>query len=264
MNRITTTFSILAAVAALMIAGSAKAAVILQSSFNNGGEALAPTGDGSGNYSYDFSSLGSFAAAGTGKLVLGYTSRNSPTVEGGAAPTSITYGGAALSEVGQDGGARGRTGIWYLDNVTTDGDLVINFGTDGATTDVGFSLFALNGLVAGTATSGGSLSTGASPTVNLGSAGGFALSTAARNNQSLTGDSNYTLDYNYSNGSNRLLSQHLVTSSGGDVTASVGNTSSESITAYGWDASAVPEPASASLALLGLGGLLITRRRHTA
>lgn len=84
---------------------------------------------------------------------------------------------------------------------------------------------------------GGTSGSGATPPeVILGADGGFALSTAVRNNQSLAGDPDYIVDYNYGAGSGKLLSQHVMASAGGDYIASVGNANSMSITAFGWAA----------------------------
>lgn len=255
-----TTLAIAIAAGSIM---SASAAVTLESSYNNDVVSLAPTDDGSGDFSYTFdnTSLSGFTADGTGKLVLGYTSRNNASSGGGATPTEVTYGGVTLTNAATLNSSRGFTAMYYLDDVIADGDLVIKFGTSGGTDVVGFSLFALDGLVSGAPTDGGTSGSGSTPPeVILGSDGGFAVSVGARNNQDLSGDSSYTVDYDSSSGSGRLLSQHLVTATGGDVTASVGNTSSMSITAFGWNAVAIPEPSTT--ALLGLGGLaLILRRR---
>jgi hypothetical protein len=145
--------------------------------------------------------------------------------------------------------------MWYLDDVASDGDLVINFGTNGLTTDVGFSIFALDGLVSGGPTAGAVQANTNTPTINFGAGGGFVLQTAGRNNQSLTTDPDYTVDFNYSTGSTRLMSQHLVTQSAGDVTP--GNTNGARVATFAW--AAIPEPSTALLG--GLGLLALLRRR---
>jgi hypothetical protein len=254
------TKSLLALLAAATLGtAAANAAVTIQSSFDNNGQALAPT-ENAGLFSYTFTNaqLNSFTAAGTGKLVFGYTSRYNTTGQGGALPTTVSYGGVNLVELGKANVDRGTAGMWYLDNVASDGNLVINFGTNGLTSDVGFSIFALDGLVSGGPTAGAVQGNANTPTINFGAGGGFVLQTAARNNQSLTADSDYTVDFNYSNSSAKLMSQHLVTQSAGDVTP--GDTNGARVATFAWAAAAIPEPSTALLGGLGLLALLRRRR----
>ncbi len=96
-----------------------------------------------------------------------------------------------------DGGGVDRVsvGIYYLDNVVSDGTLRIEF-SDGNQSKFGFGLFAIDALKAdyqdvaeGT--------TEAAATVTVTTTEAFVVQSAARNNQSLTGGAPYTTLYNY-------------------------------------------------------------------
>lgn len=248
----------------IAMAASASAAVTIQSSFNNGVDFLVPADDlveVGGNFTYTVSAttLGGFDATAGDKFVLGWTSRG--YTDGvrntqGSAVISITYGGVELTQAEQLSANRGTTGAWFADGLTSNGDLVINFGEFSDVGEIGLSLFAINGLEAGGPASSGT--GGTAPTVTLGSGGGFILHSAARNNQNLTVNEGFTEDYRYSAGSSRMLSQHLITTDAGSFTPNGNNTAGASHTTVAF--AAIPEPSTALLGGLGLLALLRRRR----
>jgi hypothetical protein len=97
------------------------------------------------SFTFTSAELGTFAAAGSDKLVLQISTKNDSNA--GAAVSSLTYGGSSLTNVFQDTYSRSQQEFWYLDNVSSDGDLVINLASD--TQALGLRLFALNGTAAG-------------------------------------------------------------------------------------------------------------------
>ncbi|MFU8893271.1 MAG: PEP-CTERM sorting domain-containing protein [Luteolibacter sp.] len=246
--------------AMLAMATPAYSAVTIVDSFNNGGVALAPT-ENAGEFSYTFTSaqLNSFTAAGSGKLVFGFTGRQDDgSAQGGPVPTSVTYAGATLNLAGSSNANRGSIGIWYLDNVASDGDLVINFGTAGTTTHMGFSIFALDGLADGGPSTGAVTRSNLIPTIELGAGGGFVLNVSAGNNQTPSTTASYETDFQARIGPNGLLSQHLVTQVGGDFTPDLNGNNNANSATFGF--AAVPEPTTALLG--GLGMLCLLRRRR--
>ncbi len=254
----------------LLAVSSAYSAVVIQSSFNNGVVSLDRNvdiveTDGIFTYTVSAASLGSFDATAGDKLVLGYTSRRiDPFPDGnvsqsGAPLASITIGSASLNLVEQITGGRINHSIWYLDNVPANGDLVFNLGSSNATDVIGFSLYSISGLVAGTAaSSGSSLGSAAVPTVELGAGGGFVFNATARNNSNVSGNDDYTVEWiDNSNVMRRGLHQYLVTADGGSFAPDGNNADGVQATAA---FQAIPEPTTALLG--GLGMLMLLRRRR--
>jgi len=244
----------------------AHAAVVLQDSYAAGAAGGAPTDLGGGIFGYEIDVTSSFSAAGRDKLVLVYSGHDG-NVAGVPTVTSVTYDGAALTQAVQepDNLELLTAGIFYLDKVASDGVLRIELASD-TTVHYGFGLYAVDGLKPGVQDTGsGRLATELTTTlpVTIGTSEGFFVQEAARNNQSLAGDpgDDYETLYNYSADAYRALSQYQVTSGSGDYVAPINNTGENyrMVVAAGFEA--VPEPSS--LALMGLGGLLlITRRRR--
>ncbi len=121
-----------------------------------------------------------FSAAGSGKLVVVLSVHNSAF---SVAPvTGLTYGGASLNLVTGAYFNATRNVIYYLDNVATDGDLVISFTNPPNIDEVGVALFAVNGLEPGTAYASESKASGAFTEANA-NVGDFVVGVAQRNNQ---------------------------------------------------------------------------------
>ena len=249
---------------ACALVSTASGAVTISDTYDLGGFGGAPTDLGGGVFGYDLTITG-FTAAGTDKLVLMYSSRYSTNSEGGAGITSITYGGNALTNAiyhdgSDDQGRRGTGVIAYLDNVTVDGNLRIELDAS-EQTSYSFGLFALNGTAAGVSDTALSSSDSTPATVTVSTSTGFTLQEAVRNNQTLTASTaGYTTLHNLSSGSDRILSQYQLTTSAGDYSAAVGNAASMLILGASFDAAAIPEPST--LFLVGLGSLILLRRRR--
>lgn len=129
-----------------------------------------------------------FTAAGSGKLVAILSLHNSafPTT---APITSLTYGGVSLFEnfaagVSVESGGFTKHHIFFLDNPTTDGDLVVGIQNLTSNIDeVGIQLFALNGLAPGTAYASETQGSANFTTAANASTGDFVVGVAQRNNQ---------------------------------------------------------------------------------
>lgn len=247
-----------------LMAGHSYGAVILQDTYAPLVPLGAPTDLGGGTFGYNLNLTADFSAAGHGKLIMVLSSKDELGGDLGGAPvTGITYGGVPLAQaMFRDGAGTDRVsvGIFYLDNVVSDGDLRIEFA-DGNQSEFGFGLYAVDGLKLGVQDVGEG-TTEVAATVTLTTSSGFLVHEAARNNQSLTAnpDDDWVTLYDF-NGpqSYQALSQYQIATAAGDYAAPINNTGTfKYIGAAAFEA--VPEP---SVALLGgLGLLALLRRRR--
>ena len=177
-----------------------------------------------------------FTAAGTDKLVAVISLHNSSATT--APVTGVTYGGASLNlVVGNEGAGYSKNTIYYLDNVTTDGDLVIDFDDSTENIDeVGVQLFALNGLPSGTAYAAESLGTGSFTPINA-AAGDFVVGVAQRNNQPGTITVSNSPPYsaiNLTTGNlTSVLGYQVASLAGATAPSFTGTLSYESVAAFG-------------------------------
>ena len=233
----------------------------------------APTDIGGGTFGYEINldPTTQFSAAGHGKLVMVLSGKDENGGDLAGAPvTGITYDNADLTPIlfNQDGN-RVSVGIYYLDNVASDGTLRIEFA-DGNQSEFGFGLYALDGLKADfqdSATVGGSGDIVSGAAVTVTTSEGFVVQEAARNNQSLTasGTDDWETLYDF-NGpqSYQALSQYQLTTAPGSYFAPINNTGRfKRISAAAFEAEEVliPEPTSLLVGAIGLGGLIARRRR---
>jgi hypothetical protein len=223
----------------LCLFSSAHGQVVLQDSYSAGSPGGAPTDLGGGVIGYEYDMTGLFSAAGHDKLVLVYSGSDGNQA-GTATVTNVTYDGVAMTEAvyGVDNLQIITVGIYYLDNVATDGILRIEIASGTNQTVHGFGLYALDGTKTGVQDTGtgrtaAELTTTAPVTISTNS--GFFVQEAARNNQSLAGDEedDYETLYDYSAqstpeganvGTYEGLSQYQLTTSPGDYLAPINNT----------------------------------------
>lgn len=210
----------------------AQGEIIVQDSYAPpvAGGAPAMLDEGAGPFGYEIDlSPDDFQAAGHGKLIMVYSSKDEDGGDFGGAPvTSITYDGVALTEAffSANDADRVTIGIYYLDNVASDGTLRIEL-EDGAQSEYGFGLYAVDGLMPGVqSVASGRGNNLVDATVTVTTETGFIVQEAARNNQTLTDDpeDDWETLYNYEGPqSYRALSQYRIVTEPGDYVAPVIN-----------------------------------------
>ncbi len=251
-------------VCALVLLSSAHGQMVLQDSYAADSPSGAPTDLGGGIYGYEFTfdTDTEFSAAGHGKLIVGTTFHDGVANDGTQITvTKVIYDGVELNTAvaGIDNWQMTHAGIWYLDNVATDGTLRIELSGNLVGTTVGpglgFSLYAVDGLKAGVQDTGSAQFPNPGPpaaAVTFTTAGGFFVQEAVRNNQAMEGQGgDYVEFYDYdapAGGGNgyRGLGQYRLITAAGDYVATVGNTgvnTSRTVTAA-FEAVEDPSPAA--------------------
>ncbi|MDT8390511.1 MAG: PEP-CTERM sorting domain-containing protein [Lentisphaeria bacterium] len=243
-------FTVNALCACAFLLTSVDAAIIVDDS---GGYALASV---SSSHTVTSGNLGGFNANGSDKLVVTVTNERSGTSNNTV--STITYGGVALTNAIADTSSSSvarRLSIWYLDNVTVTGDIVVSYVQSAS--GIGISAVALSGTVADfadAATNGGVSTAGAD--------GGFVIAAGIANGGAISADA-------------PLIG--LLSSADGDTGSSTGAagyyngllgpgsftpsfSGDETFVTVMFDAVEIPEPSTAILAGLGLMGLVLRRR----
>lgn len=201
--------------------------------------------------------LGGFDPSGTAKLVVTIGLQHTATVN---QTTSVTYGGVAMTQavIAGSGGGGWEAAIFYLDNPTSLGDLVLSFDSSrGASVTV----YSLNGTAAGHGSSNGSTSS-ASTTLTTTAANSFVLAAATVSGTTipvaqspLTGGEAITNPYNGS-AQTSISTGYQTVASAGSITPTfdIGNTTVAA------EFTVIPEPSTALLGSLGMLALLRRRR----
>jgi len=240
-------------VAVSVLTGSAHATTITVDDF--GGFAFVGSAS---SHTVTSSNLGGFDASGSDKLVVSITGERSGTSNNTV--SGVTYGGVPLTQaiaVDSPGGNSARKhSIWYLDDVNVSGDIVVSYVQ--SQSGIGLSAVALSNTVAGVAAT---VSNGAITTT---SAGEFVIAAAIANGGAVSANGPLTpllSSADGSTGSSTGAAGYSIVPTAGSFTPDFAG--DESFVAASFQAAVpVPEPSSLTVVLIGLGGLLVARRRR--
>lgn len=239
-------------VAVSILTGSAHATTITVDDF--GGFAFVGSAS---SHTVTSSNLGGFDASGSDKLVVSITGERSGTSNNTV--SGVTYGGVPLTQAiavdSQLTSAR-KHSIWYLDDVNVSGDIVVSYVQ--SQSGIGLSAVALSNTVAGVAAT---VSNGAITTT---SAGEFVIAAAIANGGAVSANGPLTpllSSADGSTGSSTGAAGYSIVPTAGSFTPDFAG--DESFVAASFQAAVpVPEPSSLTVGLIGLGGLLVARRRR--
>lgn len=274
--KIRTRTAFLTPLALVMLAVSSNAAITIADTFsftvragNDATYSSNPGADSAGSDNFTADSpltVTTTGFTGIGSKVVAVLSLHNSGV-GVADPTSITYGGATLTIAAGSNSSFARQMILYVDNVTTDGDFVVNWAS-GRVDQIGVALFALTGAANGNASySETNVNTNLLASFTA-TAGDFILAAGHRNNSTSTvSGAGYTgLDLTAAGGLNAEVAYKIATDTGTNAAPSFSNISNQTAGASNERlvvfaaAAGIPEPSS--LILTAVGGLFLIRRRR--
>lgn len=242
------TLGLLAGIALTVASATATHAAIIVT--DSGGYAFAGSAS---SHTVTSANLGGFDANGADKLVVSISGERSGTSNNTV--SGVTYGGVALTPaIAADSASTSarKHSIWYLDDVSVTGNIVVTYVQ--SQSGIGLSAVALTGTVDGVA------DTEANGAIITTTSGEFVLAAGLANGGAISADAPLTQllsSADGSTGSSTGAAGYYIVPTAGSFTPAF--TGDESFVAASFQA-VIPEPAS--LALLGLGGLLMIKRRH--
>lgn len=240
-------------VAVSMLSGAARGTTITVDDF--GGFAFAGSAS---SHTVTSSNLGGFDASGSDKLVVSITGERASTSNNTV--SSVTYGGIPLTKaiaVDSKSTSARKHSIWYLDDVDVSGDIVVSYVQ--RQSGIGLSVVALSNTMAGVANT---VSNGAIITTTDGE---FVLAAALANGDAISASGPLTpllSSADGSTGSSTGAAGYYLVPNAGSFTPDFAGDESFVAASFQAEAIPVPEPNSLAVGLIGLGGLLVARRRR--
>lgn len=201
---------------------------------------------------------GGFDANGSDKLVVSITGERAGTSNNTV--SGVTYGGQPLVQAVADNSNVRKLSIWYLDNVTVTGNIVVSYVS--RQSGIGIAALALSGTAAGVADTADNNNGTATPDNQIitTTAGELVLAAGVANGGAISASSPLNPLLSSADGSTGSSTGaagfYAVPIASSFTPAFAGD---ENYVAASFQA-VIPEPSS--LALLGLGTLMIARRRR--
>ena len=219
--------SAIVAVTVLVLATSASAVIVLDSTYTTG--AKVPPGGATGTYSITSAvqSSAGFDLSSSDKLVVVVGSRRDRTSTHWI--NGVTYNGLSMIEAVQQRSGNGveeTTGIYYLDSPSGLGDLVVSLNARAWADDSGIAMLGLSGTAPGVAAASGAIGTSTALNIPVDDTIVIAGSENLTNTGTPTPQSPLT-----SLGSNHLGSGYQFVSSAGTVTPTFGSTGATTVAA---------------------------------